>query len=326
MRKTISSRRQKQIQKSKLLTKENTNKEVTSLNSLSDIKDGLNEELVQEKRLLQDTEKSTTLAQIQSEQEGILCQLKIVQENLASLMNLSKKIIKDDELRGSSKIEKTLLKVEDYLDEKINLKTIQEYMKKEMDSMKDIIIQKVKMEEEERFNKINSRIDDLMNYLKSTSNEDLIYRLKSENDLLLNQLNIVQEELENLLLEKRALKDIKDKPEIYYGAGERVKKELPYRIGATMISHSHSLNGLLTLPLALISEGSSYYREAKKVEHEQPPIEKYEDMYEAERVKQHLSYKLGTVVLNHSKTLKGWVNMPLAIHNEVKSFRKKQGK
>ncbi|QHH93488.1 hypothetical protein FPL18_06395 [Acinetobacter gyllenbergii] len=323
MRKTTSSRRQKQIQKTDLTPKENQNAEVVPLNNVSNEKDGLNEELVHESNLNLYKEQVQTLAQIKSEQEEIFNQLKVLQENLATLTTLTQKKIDSDEGLEKAKVEQLSSKIYKYLDERINLNTIYEYIRTEINNAQETIIHKINIVEEKRFGELNQKIDEWKDSLKASQNDELVFRLKSENELILNQLNVVQEEVENLILEKKALKDIKNEVEIYYGAGDRVKEELPYRLGATMISHSHSLNGLLTLPLALITESSNYYRKEKEI---QPPIEKYEDVYEAERVKQHLSYKLGSVMLSHSKTLKGWVNMPLAIHKEVKTFRKKQGK
>lgn len=323
MRKTISSRRQKQIQQTALVAKENPNSEVVSLNNISYEKDGLNEELVQESNLNLHKEQAQALAQIKSEQEEILNQLKVLQENLANLTILTQKKLDNDEVLEKEKVEQLSSRIYKYLDEKMSLSGLYEFIRDEISNAQEIILHKINIVEEKRFNDLNQKIDGWKESLKSSQNNELVFRLKSENELILSQLNIVQEEIESLILEKKALKEIKNEVEIYYGAGDKVKKELPYRLGATMISHSHSLNGLLTLPLALLIESSNYYLQEKEIE---PPIEKYEDVYEAERVKQHLSYKLGSVMLSHSKTFKGWVNMPLAIHKEVKTFRKKQGK
>jgi hypothetical protein len=53
-----------------------------------------------------------------------------------------------------------------------------------------------------------------------------------------------------------------------------------------------------------------------------PNIDKYADAYEAERCKQHLSYKLGQVFLKYIKSPWGWCAMPFALLKTINNFKK----
>lgn len=155
-----------------------------------------------------------------------------------------------------------------------------------------------------------------------------VTELKEENDLLLKQLHIVQEELERYFLESQKYKkhsskktDVKE----YYGAAERVKQQLSYRLGSTMIANSRSFSGWLSMPFALNAEVKKFRQDQeKKANQKLPPISAYMDAYEAERVKQHLSYRLGACMIKNSKSIGGWLSMPWKLSQEVKDFRKKQ--
>lgn len=152
--------------------------------------------------------------------------------------------------------------------------------------------------------------------------------LQEENELLLGQLHKVQEELERYFLENQKYKkNSPKKPEqkTYYGAAERVKQQLSYRLGSTMIANSRSFSGWLSMPFALNAEVKKFRKEQeKKANQKLPPVSAYSDAYEAERVKQHLSYRLGACMIKNSKSLSGWIAMPWKLSQEVKAFRKKQ--
>ncbi|MDH1765983.1 chromosome partitioning protein ParA [Comamonas aquatica] len=154
--------------------------------------------------------------------------------------------------------------------------------------------------------------------------------LQEENDLLLTQLHKVQEELERYYLENRQLKaggaklHFQSKP-TYYGAAERVKQQLSYRLGATMIAQSRSVGGWLRMPFALNAEFKRFKQDqTARANQKLPPIAQYRDAHEAERVKQHLSYRLGARMIANSKTLGGWVAMPWALLGEAQAFRKER--
>ncbi len=154
--------------------------------------------------------------------------------------------------------------------------------------------------------------------------KSLRLEFSKENDLLLNQLHQVQEELESYYLENQELKaNQKPKAELYFGAAERVKQQLSYRLGARMIERSHSLGGWLSMPFALRAEAKRFRQDRAVLGDEKlPPISEYCDAHEAEHVKKHLSYRLGARMLTNSKSLRGWLTMPWALRAEIKDFKK----
>lgn len=155
--------------------------------------------------------------------------------------------------------------------------------------------------------------------------------LQQENDLLLAQLHQVQEELERYYLENQRLKSKPTAPPkpaqapAPYGAGERVKQQLSYRLGSKVIERHGSLGGWLGMPFALFAVAQQYQRElperqaTKKI-----PIEKYRDAYAAKQVKQHLSYRLGTVLIKHGKNPLRWPLLPFALHKARQEWRQQK--
>lgn len=146
---------------------------------------------------------------------------------------------------------------------------------------------------------------------------------KQENELLISQLHQVQEELERYYLENQKLKSKQNKEPpkpVYYGAAERVKEDLPYRLGATMVNHSKSAKDLAVLPLALAKE----YREFSKNKPSDnlPDLAQYQDADEAEKVKKHLSYRLGKTLVDGVKSKKV-LDLPVKLGREIVGFGKK---
>lgn len=148
--------------------------------------------------------------------------------------------------------------------------------------------------------------------------------LEKENELLLTQLHKVQEELERRFLENSKLKTAqKSQPQTYYGAADRVKQQLSYRLGATMIRQSRSIGGWLSMPFALSAEAKRFKQDqAARKDLKLPPIAQYRDAHEGELIKQHLSYRLGARLLTNTKTLGGRISLPWSLYAEVKAFRK----
>lgn len=154
-------------------------------------------------------------------------------------------------------------------------------------------------------------------------------QLSEENELLLTQLHQVQEELERYYLENQRLKAqvAPPKPEkpAFYGAADRVRQQLSYRIGARMIQNSRSLGGWIAMPWAVLGEVRHFKQDQAKRQHlKLPPIHTYRDAHEAERVKQHLSYRLGQAYLANAKSPICWLRMPFALRREAKAFRQRQ--
>jgi len=110
----------------------------------------------------------------------------------------------------------------------------------------------------------------------------------------------------------------------YYGAGDRIKRQLSYRLGAVMIKHSKSVTGWIKMPWALIKETKKFSKDLEKVKHRKlPSISSYKDSYEAEQVKQHLSYRLGYTVIKNRYSVIGWIKLPWLLRQEIIHFQQR---
>lgn len=166
--------------------------------------------------------------------------------------------------------------------------------------------------------------------------------VREENKLLLSQLHEVQEELLNSYLKSPGasqreksifIKSEYTPPSVdvfenaHYGAADRVKRQLAYRIGRVIVENSRSFTGAVRLPWALMSEIRLFKEDRKAtVGVKNIPIERYADAHEAEKVKMHLSYRLGKTVLDNYRSPIGWVKMPFFANKEIKEFRKLRAK
>ena len=142
---------------------------------------------------------------------------------------------------------------------------------------------------------------------------------KQENSFVLTQLEQVQEELEKYYLENQKLKENINIKQYYYGAADRIKQDLPYRLGAIIVSYSKSIN-IFKLPFALVKE----YKIFKKNQINIPNIniEEYQDAHEAKKIEKHLSYKLGKTLTDGINSPLKFLIMPIALINDIIEFKK----
>lgn len=152
--------------------------------------------------------------------------------------------------------------------------------------------------------------------------------LADENELLLAQLHSVQEELERYYLETRSLKAEQTKlapAPAHYGAADRIRQQLTYQVGAKLLERSRTLTGLVGMPWAVMGV-IRQHRRKQNSGHAQnlPPIHTYRDAHEAERMQNHLSYRLGHAFLRNATPV-GWLRMPFALRREVRQFRERRG-
>jgi regulator of replication initiation timing len=148
--------------------------------------------------------------------------------------------------------------------------------------------------------------------------------LQQENSMLLEQLHIVQEELEKLYSQGGTKAAAISESGPYYGADQRIKRQLTYRLGAVVVN-SHSVKDFVCLPLALKREYAAYQKDIKARKNEKlPPISQYADAHKAEQVKRHLSYRLGQVIMDNAGSPMGWLKLPMALSQETKAFRKER--
>jgi hypothetical protein len=156
--------------------------------------------------------------------------------------------------------------------------------------------------------------------------------LEEENELLLAQLHQVQEELERYYLENLELKQSGGKTgqglsQPLYGAAERIKNQLSYRLGRAMIDRSTSFKGWLSMPFAAVRIRSAFRAERRSnASKSLPPISSYADAYDAERVKQHLSYRIGQHMVRCGMTPWGLLRMLFLVRHEVRLYLAEQGR
>jgi len=163
---------------------------------------------------------------------------------------------------------------------------------------------------------------------QSTLDAAAIAELKEENDLLLNQLHQVQEELERYYHENQKLKaavNTKPSKPRYYGAADRIKQQLTYRLGARVILQNQTFWGKVLLLPALWHEARAFkHDQANRIEKKFPPLNQYADAHEAERVKQHLSYRLGLIVRQVGYNPFKWPILPFALKSATKLWKREQ--
>ncbi|AWX13667.1 hypothetical protein CEP49_03405 [Mergibacter septicus] len=164
--------------------------------------------------------------------------------------------------------------------------------------------------------------------LEQEKNKEVILKkynlLLEDNQALLNQLHLVQEKFEELFLENKKLKS-KLNPALL-GADKRIRQQLRYRLGFQMIKSSKSILGILLMPFSLIRVYCEYKIDRMKNREKLPSISSYQDYYQAGKMKNHLSYKLGSVFLDNFKLPFKWMLLPKKIINTIRVFRKEKNK
>ncbi|OWY38269.1 hypothetical protein CEK28_13445 [Xenophilus sp. AP218F] len=195
----------------------------------------------------------------------------------------------------------------------------QHYLRKqELEKRTDELDAELKRQNEAHAKALKARLEN--------AGQEQIKSLHQENETLLGRLHQAQEELERFYLENQHLKmqQTPAKPPLY-GAAERVKQQLDYRLGSVMIKKSHTFSGWVGMPLALIAEARLYRKEMKQIDEKNlPPIHEYYDSEKAEQTKKHLSYRLGFTLLNNYKTPFGWTKLPFLLTREISEFRRRK--
>jgi chromosome segregation ATPase len=175
-----------------------------------------------------------------------------------------------------------------------------EQLKKQLEEAK-----KIAAEKEKQVKELDAKNKELQ--IKSQNSE-----LEQENEMLLSQLHQIQEELERYYLENQELKK-NTKPIVpkLYGAKERVKNTLEYRIGGVLIEQWRSNK------LTLLSAVKKVKKEWKNKPENPLILENYADVAKGYETQKHLSYRLGVTWLKHKNVL----TLPRAILKDVREFR-----
>lgn len=172
----------------------------------------------------------------------------------------------------------------------------------------------------------------ILNQERSKNNCDEINMLKKENELLVRSLNNAQEKLEKFCIGNQELvsnpvnliatgskKVIQPS---YYNVSDRIKQDLPYRLGSTLVK-SKSIKSTFLLPITLYSEYLVYKNVENKLVN-LPPLSSQSDILEAERLKKHLSYRIGKILVDGATNPRELIKAPKKIGKEFYDFRKKK--
>lgn len=108
-----------------------------------------------------------------------------------------------------------------------------------------------------------------------------------------------------------------------FGAAKRVQGQFGYMLGSLIVKHFGSFSKVVSLPTQILSlirrfRADKHSASSKKL----PALERYADFSEAERVRQHLSFRVGVITLNSTKSLVKLLYLPWALISVVSDFRR----
>ncbi|API87375.1 hypothetical protein [Francisella uliginis] len=152
--------------------------------------------------------------------------------------------------------------------------------------------------------------------------EENVRKLAEENDSLLCQILSMQEELEKAYLTGKLTKNKPvESTSMCYGAANRFKGYLSYRLGVVIMANYNSVSGCFKLPFKLLAEKRRWTRE-QKGKPKLPPLYTYADYYEVEKLKKHLTYHLGNEIMHCFMTPLGLLTWPFAVRKAFKKYVK----
>ena len=247
------------------------------------------------------------------ENELLLTQLHTVQEELEKLY-----------LQNKTTTEKLSQELGKFKTEKETLNQTAQKKQQELENEK----KKANEQAQKLQQELETKKAELENQKVQVGQNQKAKELTEENELLLTQLHTVQEELERYYLENQKLKTSqKPTKQKMYGAAERIKAQLSYKLGAKMIENSRSFGGVIVMPFSLMNVAAEFRKEQKeKTGKKLPPVHTYADAHEAEKIKNHLSYMLGKTMIATFKKPFGTLRMPFALANIHKTYKQKKAK
>lgn len=159
--------------------------------------------------------------------------------------------------------------------------------------------------------------------------QDTFLALKLENAQLIKELHKLQAQMEVLYNTKVDIKpeslnsNLVTEPQVYYGAVDKIKSDLPYKLGSKIINTPLKPTAIIKLPKDLLST----YKKFNKDNHAKAndiDLSQYKDGHEAVKVKNHLSYKVGNTLLEGFSSPKKFIMMPFKLSKEVIDFKLKK--
>ena len=291
---------------------------VVKLNSAQKEQEARTQELETKKaeltELLTKATQTEKAKQEQSEEnELLLTQLHTVQEELEKLY-----------LQNKTTTEKLSQELGKFKTEKETLNQTAQKKQQELENEK----KKANEQAQKLQKELETKKAELENQKVQVGQNQKAKELTEENELLLTQLHTVQEELERYYLENQKLKTSqKPTKQKMYGAAERIKAQLSYKLGAKMIENSRSFGGVIVMPFSLMNVAAEFRKEQKeKTGKKLPPVHTYADAHEAEKIKNHPSYMLGKTMIATFKKPFGTLRMPFALANIHKTYKQKKAK
>ncbi|MCG7591989.1 MULTISPECIES: hypothetical protein [unclassified Halomonas] len=173
----------------------------------------------------------------------------------------------------------------------------------------------------QRLENSSSSVSNQSGFDKNSCNTQGYKDVLEENTLLKIQLELIQNAIADPNVGAPSETNENNTQQLMYGAGDRVKRQLTYRLGSVVVK-SNSLSDFIFLPFRLKKEHKNYKKDiANRGKQKLPPIGTYADAHKAEQVKQHLSYKLGTIIMNNGSTPFGILKIPFLMYGEAKKFK-----
>lgn len=170
----------------------------------------------------------------------------------------------------------------------------------------------------------------MQSFLETDSKDERLTAVILENDLLIKELHNLQIQLEAFYNTSSSIdsKVVEIKPKaddkVYYGAAEKVKADLPYRLGSKIISTPLKTKAVVRLPLDLFSEYKKFNKENVKKLEQSIDFSQYKDAQEAEKIKNHLSYRVGKTLVTGLSSPTSFIKMPIKLAKEFIDFKKKR--
>lgn len=207
------------------------------------------------------------------------------------------------------------------------------------DSETEVVSKNISMNIQNSILELIAENDKLKKYSSNLEDELLVLEQKSSllNNSLLKCLHDTQEQLlsyrlkvdskdvitrEELIGEKNTKEYHENVNKGYYGARQRVEDDLPYKLGRVIINYSDTPKNVAKIPKLLFEQYKDFLQNPDQSR--LPPIEEYVDYEESEKIKQHLTYKVGLIAAESIKSPKNIIKMPFEITKQVLLFKKKK--
>ncbi|EGD0208607.1 TPA: glycosyltransferase family 2 protein, partial [Campylobacter jejuni] len=152
----------------------------------------------------------------------------------------------------------------------------------------------------------------ILDFIAIITNINKTITMKQLNEIQNNQHTIIAytNQIHNLNTSLENKENLLNFQNNYGKAKARIQNQLSYKLGQALILNSKSVLGYLSLPFIILSIVISHKQEQKaykfKVKKNPnlalPPLETYPDYNEALQYKNHLSYKLGKILIKAFKT------------------------